>query len=109
VSARRVKAMPEPRRLLLIAALGFLHYPPRTRALSALHAWLDSWNGMGLIVVGMERQGYQFSLRKYGNGDGAWVAQFNRDVTTSADGFGSGATPWKAAQQAAWTAVKRAA
>jgi hypothetical protein len=81
---------------LLVAALGFLRYPPRTRALTALHQWLDNWSGIGLIVVGMERQGYQFSLRKYGNRDGAWVAQFNGDVATSADGFGSGSTPWKA-------------
>ena len=94
------------RRSLLKAALGFLHLPPRTRSLVALHAWLDSWSGIGLVVVGMERQGYRISLRKYGNGDGAWVAQFNRDVATSADGFGSGSTPWKATQQAAWSAVK---
>ena len=40
-------------------------------------------------------------------GEGAWVAQFNRDVHTSADGFGSGPTPWSAVQQAAWVAVKK--
>jgi hypothetical protein len=99
--------MIDRRRALLTAALGFLRYPPRTPVLDALHQWLDSWSGIGLIVVGMERQGYQFSLRKYGNGDGAWVAQFNRDVATSADGFGSGPTPWKATQQAAWVVVGR--
>ena len=101
--------MSTPRRALLLAALGFLRYPARTRALAALHQYLDSWSGIGLIVVGMERQGYRFALRKYGNGDGAWVAQFNRDVATSAEGFGSGSTPWLATQQAAWAAVKRAA
>ena len=99
--------MTDHRRALLVAALAFLRYPARTRALVALHQWLDNWSGIGLVVVGMERQGYRFSLRKYGNGDGAWVAQFNRDVATSADGFGSGSTPWKATQQAAWAAAKR--
>ena len=55
-----------------------------------LHRWLDNWKGIGHIVVGMERQGFRLSLKKYGDGAGAWVAQFNRDVMTSADGFGSG-------------------
>ena len=36
----------------------------------------------------------------------AWVAQFSRDVMTSADGFGSGATPWMAVQMAAWQVVR---
>ena len=64
---------------LLTAAFGFLRLPPRT-ALRALHAWLDSWSGIGHIVLGMERYGYRVSIKKYGNGDGAWAAQFNRDV-----------------------------
>ena len=97
------------RRALLAAALGFLQLPPKTSALRALHAWLDNWRGVGLIVVGMERYGFRLSLKKYGNGEGAWVASFNRDVMTSADGFGSGATPWRAVQQAAWVAMRRAA
>jgi hypothetical protein len=57
----------------------------------------------------MERQGYRLSLKKYGNGAGAWVAQFNRDVMLSSDGFGSGATPWAAVQRAAWVVMKRRA
>jgi hypothetical protein len=97
------------RRSLITAALGFLRFAPVTPALAALHAWLDSWSGIGMLVVGMERYGFRLSLKKYGNGDGAWVAQFNRDVMTSADGFGSGAAPWRAVQQAAWAAVKRPA
>ena len=100
--------MTDRRRALLTAALGFLRLQPRTSALSALHAWLDSWSGIGHVVVGMDRQGYRVSLKKYGNGDGSWVAQFNRDVATSADGFGSGPTPWAAVQAAAWVAVKGA-
>ena len=57
----------------------------------------------------MERQGYQFSLRRYGNGDGAWAVHFSRDVATSAHGFGRDSSPWKAIQIAAWAAVKRTA
>jgi hypothetical protein len=94
---------------LLTAALGFLQLAPQTPALRALHAWLDTWRGGDHIVVGMERQGLRLSLKKYGNGAGAWVAQFDRDVMTSAEGFGSGPTPWAAVQRAAWVAVKRIA
>jgi hypothetical protein len=58
-----------------------------------LHRWLDSWAGIGHIVVGLDRQRFRLSLKKYGNGDGAWVASFYRDVMLSSDGFGSGQTP----------------
>ena len=68
--------MPDPRRASLTAALGFLRYPPRTRALATLHQWLDSWSGIGLIVVGMERYGYTVSLRKVAD---RWVASFHHD------------------------------
>jgi hypothetical protein len=60
------------RRALLTAALGFLQLPPQTAALRALHAWLDNWRGIGLIVEGMRRQGYRVSLREID----AWVASF---------------------------------
>jgi hypothetical protein len=93
------------RRALLVAALGFLQFPPQTSALRALHAWLDNWRGIGLIVIGMERLGYNVSLKKWHGG--SWTCSLNRDVATSADGFGSGPTPWAAVQQAAWQAMKR--
>jgi hypothetical protein len=34
----------------------------------------------------MERHGFRLALKKYGSGEGAWVAQFNRDVMTAASG-----------------------
>lgn len=37
------------------AALGFLQLRPRACELGILHRWLDSWSGIGHIVVGMER------------------------------------------------------
>ncbi len=54
----------------------------------------------------MERQGFVVSLKKWR--DGGWTATFRRDVMLSSDGFGSGSTPWRAVQQAAWQVVKRA-
>jgi hypothetical protein len=90
------------RRSLLIAALGFLQLPPQTSALRALHAWLDNWRGVGLIVEGMRRQGYRLSLREID----AWVASFRHDPMVSNAGFASAPTPWQAVQQAAWVAVR---
>ena len=98
--------MIDRRRALLTSALGFVQLPPRTSALRALHAWLDSWSGLGHVVGGMDRQGFRLSLKKYGDGAGAWVASFNRDVMTSSEGFGSGPTPWAAVQQAAWNVMR---
>jgi hypothetical protein len=69
---------------LLRAALGFagLPRPSHDRGLHALRTWLDSWTGIGHIVVGMERQGYDVSLTRYPQG---WRC-----------------TPWRAVQHAAW-------
>jgi len=46
----------------LRAVLGFLQLPPRAPELRLLRQWLDTWTGLGLIVVGVERQGLRFSL-----------------------------------------------
>ena len=70
-----------------------------------LHRLLDSWRGIGLIVEGMQRHGYVVSIKKWR--DGGWTASFNRDVMLASEGFGSGATPWRAVQEAAWAVVKR--
>jgi hypothetical protein len=95
------------RRALLTAALGFLQFLPQDRARAALHAWLDSWTGLGLILVGMERQGFALSLAKiHGNG---WRASFYADPVLSAAGFAVAPTPWAAVQRAAWLAVRRTA
>ena len=50
------------RRLLLRAALGFLQLPPIEPELVMLHRWLDTWNGNGLITMGVERLGNRLSL-----------------------------------------------
>ena len=41
----------------LRATLGFLRLPPTEPELQLLHRWLDTWNGVGLITVGVERLG----------------------------------------------------
>jgi hypothetical protein len=45
-----------------VAALGFLQLEPRAPELRLLHRWLDSWSGIGLIVVGMSHQGSRSAL-----------------------------------------------
>jgi hypothetical protein len=54
----------------LRAALGFLQLPPRAPELRLLHRWLDTWSGLGLIVAGMTRQGFQLGLDQR---TGQWV------------------------------------
>lgn len=51
--------------------------PPRAPELQLLHRWLDNWMGLGLIVVGIERQGLRVSLSHIGE-DG-WRATFMGD------------------------------
>jgi hypothetical protein len=58
----------------LAAALGFLQLPPRAPELRLLHRWLDSWTGIGLIAVGLHRQGWDLQLTQYV--DGNWRATF---------------------------------
>jgi hypothetical protein len=39
-----------------------------------LHRWLTTWNGVGLITVGVERQGLRFSRSHIAEGE--WRAYF---------------------------------
>jgi len=55
------------RRSALVAALGFALLDPREPELRLLHALLDSWRGIGDIVTGMKRQGYEVSLGDHGS------------------------------------------
>jgi hypothetical protein len=51
----------QQRRLLLTAALGFMQLDrcnePKAPAMTAVAGWLDSWAGIGAVVVGMAAQG----------------------------------------------------
>ena len=55
-----------PRRALLVAALAGLLVKEwlSVRELAMRHAWLDTWSGLGAIVVGMLRHGDDVSLTR---------------------------------------------
>jgi len=75
----------------------------------ALCSWLDSWSGIGRIVVGMARQGYDLQLTRYDAR--GWRATFYTSgmehSITSATGTGWERTPWHATQWAAWEALNQ--
>jgi hypothetical protein len=87
----------------LRAALGFLQFPPRAPELQLLHRWLDTWTGVGLIVVGVERQGLRFSMSHIAENE--WRAYFMSNPMFAPNGFGVAKTPWHAVQRAAWAAL----
>jgi hypothetical protein len=65
----------ERRRPLLVAALGFAILEPRPEppALTTLKDWLASWSGIGAIIAGMTRQGFNVEVRQFPEG---WRANF---------------------------------
>jgi hypothetical protein len=93
---------------LLLVALEAAHLRTNAHPLPALGSWLDSWNGLGAVVTGMERQGYDASLTRYPEG---WRAAFlPRDHTTRpwvGQVLSFHATPWRAVQSAALEALQK--
>ena len=85
--------------------------PSYDLALHALRTWLDSWEGIGHVVVGMHHRGYDLQLTHYN--DRGWRATFctswMEHSPTSAMGTGWERTPWHATQRAVWEALRRAA
>src|SRR5713226_8940246 len=47
------------------AVLGFALLAGDAPELAMVHAWLETWDGIGLIAGGMARQGYDPSLTRY--------------------------------------------
>jgi hypothetical protein len=92
----------------LRAALAFLRLRANAPELQLLHAWLDNWAGLGLIVAGMTRHGFQLGLDQR---TGQWLALFYRGTgghqPMTVAGTGQAARPWGAVQDAAWKAVGR--
>ncbi len=100
------------RRALLVAALGLAVLPDvePTPALGTLRQWLGSWRGIGAIVAGMDRQGYDLELSRL---DGlGWRASFflagRVHSFTASTGTAFEPTPWQAVQRAAWRALRAA-
>ena len=80
--------------------------PPREPELQLLHRWLDTWEGVGLITVGVERQSMRLSLSHITESE--WRCVFMGESTLLAPkGHGMAPTPWKAGQGAAWMAMQR--
>jgi hypothetical protein len=83
----------------------------RTNAhpLPVLISWLDSWNGLGAVVTGMERQGYDGEPHPIPR---RLARRVPRDHTTRlwvGQVLSFHATPWRAVQVAAREALKRKA
>ena len=88
----------------LRAALGFLQLKSKAPELTLLHRWLDTWTGVGLIAVGVERQGLRFSLSHVTEGE--WRARFMNHPMFAPEGYGVAPTPWRAVQRAARAAIR---
>jgi len=96
---------------LLRATLGFagLPRPSYDRALWALRSWLDSWSGIGAVVVGMARQGYDLQLTRYdekGSRATFYTSGMEHSITSETASAWE-RTPWHATQRAAWEALRR--
>jgi hypothetical protein len=75
------------------------HRPP---AFAALHDWLDTWSGIGVIAQGMGHQGFDISLTRYASE--GWRATFPNAGREHSVVAGSAweSTAWAAVQGAAW-------
>ena len=101
------------RRALLTAALGFMQLDrwnepkPKPPVMTALPQWMDSWTGLGAVVVGMTAQGCDLQLTQHAGEN--WRATLF--VTVMAHSIVKGPayepTPWRAVQRAAWDALNR--
>jgi hypothetical protein len=94
---------------LLLVTLEASRLRTNAHPLPALRSWLDSWNGLGAVVTGMERQGYDVSLMRSADG---WRATFIRRDHAVRPWVGQvvsfHATPWRAVQGAARDALRKA-
>jgi hypothetical protein len=75
-------------------------------AIASLKERLNSWDGVGHIVVGMTAQGYDLELRQFPHG---WSAAFYPGGIAHSIVHGSGwdAAPWAAVQKAALETLTR--
>jgi hypothetical protein len=78
----------------------------RHDGVDAVKAWLGTWDGLGIVIAGMARQGYDLELRQFPHG---WSAAFYPAgiAHSIVHGFGWDATAWAAVQKAALEALTR--
>ena len=76
---------------------------------TGLRTFLGGWLGIGRIVVGMARHGYDLQLTRYG--DEGWRTTFypagRGHSATSAVGSAWEREPWIAVQRAAWESLRK--
>lgn len=99
------------RRALLTAALGFLQVrwgPAPPPPVAALERSLNSWAGVGAVIVGMRRLGYDVALLSVG--PERWEASFLEANPVGGApltaGYAEERTLRRAVQQAAWEALR---
>lgn len=90
--------MPNDRRAVLTAALGFTRLSTDAPELRLLRAWLDSWRGIGALAVGMGRRGDDLQLTRYA--EQGWRATlYAAGIAHSVvSGSAWALTPWRAVQ-----------
>jgi hypothetical protein len=89
------------RRALLAAALGFsaIHWrAPVPPVAIALATWLDSWRGVGAVVGGMRRLGYEVEMKQFPM---AWRVNFRKRGGEYVVGSAWETTAWRAVQRSA--------
>jgi hypothetical protein len=98
-----------PRGRRLRAALAAVLVKANAPELKLVHDLLDSWSGIGLVVVGMAHQGFTVSLGEHGVGRSIAVFFHGRGghEPIAAAGTAWEPTPWRAVQRAAWEALKK--
>jgi hypothetical protein len=92
-------------RAFLTAALGFLQLRQDPPEVVTLRRYLDTWRGLGDVVGGLNAQGYDLELRQFPRG---WRANLYPTGTAHSIVVSSAwePTPWRAVQQAAWSALR---
>src|SRR5262245_49224028 len=95
------------RRSLLTTALVAAQLAVPAPERRTIRPWLDTWQGIGHVAVGMDRQGYDLQLTKYA--DRGWRATFYvsgvEHAPTASTGSAWESTPWRAVQRAALDAL----
>ncbi len=106
------RQLEQRRRVLftMLTVLGFRYPPDQEPALVVgLRQWLGGWLGIGRIVAGMARQGYDLQLTRYGSE--GWRATFfpagMAHSITSAVGSAWAREPWTAVRWAVWEGLRK--
>ena len=74
--------------------------------LRLVHRWLDNWSGLGLVVAGMTRQGFQLGLdQRTGSRLAVFYSGSGGHHPVGPAGTGQAPTPWEAVQRAAWETI----